>query len=143
MKRALVTLCLGAVLAFPVVVNAEQKTDDPAATQKQLEEIHHHLMSMEATITKMESATSEAERKQLLAEHSALMDKGMTLLGEVHVMDQVQRRGCTFHQKQNPTMTCKVPQTTQGAEIDLMQMLMRMMYQQRVYDITVSKGLEH
>ena len=143
MKRMLVTLGIVTVLTVPVVVSAEQNTAVAASTQQQLEEVHNHLMKMEATIKKMEGATSEAERKQLLAEHSALMDKGMTLLGEVHVMDQVQRRGCTFHQKQNPTMTCKVPQTTQGAEIDLMQMLMRMMYQQRVYDITVSKGLEH
>jgi hypothetical protein len=143
MKMTLATLCIATALAFPVIVNAEQSPADPAATQKRLEEIHQHLMSMEATINKMEAASSEAERKRLLTEHSAMMDKGMTLLGEVHVMDQVQRRGCTFHQKQNPTMTCKVPQTTQGAEIDLMQMLMRMMYQQRVYDITVSKGLEH
>lgn len=143
MKMTLATLCIATALAFPVIVNAEQSPADPAATQKRLEEIHQHLMSMEATINKMEAASSEAERKRLLTEHSAMMDKGMTLLGEVHVMDQVQRRGCTFHQKQNPTMTCKVPQTTQGAKIDLMQMLMRMMYQQRVYDITVSKGLEH
>lgn len=143
MKKTLATLCIATALAFPIIVNAEQSPADPAATQKRLEEIHQHLMSMEATIKKMEAASSEAERKRLLTEHSAMMDKGMTLLGEIHVMDQVQRRGCTFHQKQNPTMTCKVPQTTQGAEIDLMQMLMRMMYQQRVYDITVSKGLEH
>lgn len=143
MKMTLATFCIATALAFPVIANAEQSPTDPAATQKRLEEIHQHLMSMEATIKKMEAASSEAERRRLLTEHSAMMDKGMTLLGEVHVMDQVQRRGCTFHQKQNPTMTCKVPQTTQGAEIDLMQMLMRMMYQQRVYDITVSKGLEH
>ena len=143
MKRILATVGLATVLAFPSIVNAEQNTTDPAATQQRLEEMHNHLMKMEATIQKMEAAKGEAERQQLLAEHSAMMDEGMKLLGEVHVMDQVQRRGCTFHQKQNPTMTCKVPQTTQGAEIDLMQMLMRMMYQQRAYDITVSKGMEH
>lgn len=71
-----------------------------------------------------------------------MMDKGMTLMTEMHEMDQMQRRGCSFHPKQMPNMVCKQPQTPQGAELDLMQMMMRMMVQQRAYDASISKGLE-
>lgn len=142
MKHTLVMLTLAATLALPAVSNAEEHKMDPNATQQRLEEVHQHLMKMESTIEKMQSAKSETERKQLMNEHSAMMDKGMALMNEMHTMDQMQRRGCTFHPKQTPSMVCKQPQTPQGAELDLMQMMMRMMVQQRAYDASVSKGLE-
>lgn len=142
MKSKLVMLSLVAALALPTVSNAEENKMDPEATQQRLEEVHQHLMKMESTIEKMQSAKSEAERKQLMNEHSAMMDKGMALMDDMHKMDQIQRRGCTFHPKQTPSMMCKQPQTPQGAEIDLMQMMMRMMVKQRAYDASVSKGLE-
>jgi len=142
MKQKFAMLTLVAALVLPVVSHAEQTKMDPEATQQRLEEVHQHLMKMEATVEKMQSAKSEAERKQLMNEHSAMMDKGMTLMTEMHEMDQMQRRGCSFHPKQTPNMVCKQPQTPQGAELDLMQMMMRMMMQQRAYDASVSKGLE-
>jgi len=142
MKHTLVMLTLAASLALPAISFAEEQKMDPVATQKRLEEVHQHLMKMESTIEKMQGAKSEAERKQLMNEHSAMMEKGMALMDDMHKMDQMQRRGCTFHPKQTPNMVCKQPQTPQGAELDLMQMMLRMMVQQRAYDASVSRGLE-
>lgn len=142
MKNKLLIMAMVASLAVPALSNAEGKNMDPAATQLRLEEVHNHLIKMESTIEKMQGAKSEAERKQLMAEHSAMMSKGMALMKEMHEMDKVQRQGCTFNPKQTPNMVCKQPQTPQGAELDLMQMMMRMMVQQRAYDISVSQGLE-
>lgn len=142
MKRMLVMMTLAAALALPGMSSAQENKMDPQATQQRLQEVHEHLMKMESTIKKMESAKSESERKQLMNEHGAMMEKGMTLMGEMHTMDQVERRGCAFHPKQTPSMVCKEPQTPQGAQLDLMQMMIRMLAQQRAYDASISRGLE-
>lgn len=142
MKKTLAAAGLMFSLAIPSTLFAASQNDDAVATQKRMEEIHHHLMGMQDLINKMQGAKSETERRNLMNEHSAMMDKSMALLNEVHVMDQVQRRGCVSNPKQNPVITCPKPQTPQSAEVDLMQMIMQMMYLQGKYDATVRKGLE-
>lgn len=96
---------------------------NPTEVQQQLQEVHLHLIKMETTIANMQSANSESERKKLLNEHSEVMDTGIALLKNMHDMDLAQSG-------------------TQNAEIDLIQMLMRMKALQRKYDAAVSRGLE-
>jgi len=120
------TILLGSLLATvfmsPFAI-ANHPGHNPAEVQRQLQEIHLHLTKMESTIDKMQSANSESERKKLLNDHSEILNTSFALLKDMNEMDQIQG-------------------DAQRAEIDLLQMLMRMNALQRRYDAAVSRGLE-
>jgi len=118
----LVGSLLSAIFVSPFAFSGHPGQDS-GEVQKRLQEVHLHLAKMETTIEKMQSANSELERKKLLNAHSEVMDTGVALLADMHDMDLAQSG-------------------TQNAEIDLIQMLMRMKALQRRYDATVSRGLE-
>lgn len=123
MQRAILIGGLLSVLFVSPFAIASHPGHDSIDVQKRLQVVHLHLTKMESTIERMQSANSESERKKLLNEHSEVMDTGVELLKDMHDMDQAQNGA-------------------QSAEIDLLQMLMRMTALQRRYDATVSRGLE-
>ncbi len=121
-KTTLIGGLLSVLFVSPFAI-AGHPGHDSIDVQKRLQVVHFHLTKMESTIERMQSANSESERKKLLSEHSEVMDTGVELLKDMHDMDQAQSGA-------------------QSAEIDLLQMLMRMSALQRRYDATVSRGLE-
>lgn len=58
MKQKFAMMTLVAALVLPVASHAEQNKMEPEATQQRLQEVHQHLMKMESTIEKMQSANS-------------------------------------------------------------------------------------
>lgn len=125
-KPILLGSLLSAIFVSPFAI-AGHPGHDTVEVQNRLQEIHLHLTKMEATIDNMQSANSESERKKLLNEHSEVMDTGVALLKDMHDMEPFK----------NGAQSAEI-----GAEIDLLQMLMRMKSLQRSYDATVSRGLE-
>ncbi len=99
--------------------------------QEQMEKMSQHMLQMEQMIQKIQGSVDKEQMRSMMQSHMEAMESGMQMMKELHVMDQKQRRDCTYNTSRRPALACKHPPSPQDSQMDMMEMMMQQMLERQ------------